>query len=66
MNIYFKGIRYKIHDYMFYISYKNVFLNKTQIAKSAYSASVTARMGADYASRVRSPRHADVLYCINN
>ena len=31
MNIYFKGIRYKIHDYMFYISYKNVFLSKSKI-----------------------------------
>ena len=31
MNIYFKGIRYKIHDYMFYISYKNVFLSKSNI-----------------------------------
>ena len=29
MNIYFKWIRYKIHDYMFYISYKNVFLSKS-------------------------------------
>ena len=25
MKIFFKGIQYKIHDYMFYISYKNVF-----------------------------------------
>ena len=31
MYIYFKGIRYKIHDYMFYISYKNVFLRKNNI-----------------------------------
>ena len=31
MNIYFKGIQYKIHDYMFYISYKNVFLSKSNI-----------------------------------
>ena len=31
MNIYFKGIRFKIHDYMFYISYKNVFLSKSNI-----------------------------------
>ena len=31
MNIYFKGIRYKIHDYMFYISYKNVFLSISKI-----------------------------------
>ena len=31
MNIYFKGIWYKIHDYMFYISYKNVFLSKSNI-----------------------------------
>ena len=31
----------------------------TQITKCAYSASVTARTGADYASRVRSRRHAD-------
>ena len=31
MNIYFKGIRYKIHDYIFYTSYKNVFLSKSNI-----------------------------------
>ena len=31
MNIYFKEIQYKIHDYMFYISYKNVFLSKRNI-----------------------------------
>ena len=30
----------------------------TQITKCAYSVSVTARTGADYASRMRSPRHA--------
>ena len=29
--MYFKGIRYKIHDYMFYISYKNVFLSERNI-----------------------------------
>ena len=34
--------------------------SRTQIAKCAYSASVTTRTGADYASSVRSPRHADV------
>ena len=28
MNIFFKGIRYKIHNYMFYISYKNFFSAK--------------------------------------
>ena len=28
MNIYFKGTQYKIHDYIFYISYKNVFFSK--------------------------------------
>ena len=31
MNIYFKRIQCKIHDYMFYISYKNVFLSKSNI-----------------------------------
>ena len=31
MNIYFKGIRYKIHDYMLYVSYKDVFLSKSNI-----------------------------------
>ena len=31
MNIYFKEIQYKIHDYMFYISYKSVFLSKSNI-----------------------------------
>ena len=31
MNVYFKEIQYKIHDYMFYISYKNVFLSKSNI-----------------------------------
>ena len=31
MNIYFKEIRYKIHDYMFYISYKDVFLSESNI-----------------------------------
>ena len=31
----------------------------TQIIKCAYSASVTARTGADYASRLRSPRYTD-------
>ena len=31
----------------------------SQIIKCAYSASVTARTDADYASRVRLPRHAD-------
>ena len=31
MNIYFKGIQYKIHDSMFYISYKNVFPSKSNI-----------------------------------
>ena len=31
MKIYFKGILYKIHDYMFYISYKNVFISKSNI-----------------------------------
>ena len=30
-----------------------------QITKCAYSASVSARTLVDYASRVRSPRHAD-------
>ena len=29
MNIYFKGIQFKIHDYMFYISYKNVVSPRT-------------------------------------
>ena len=28
MNIYFKGIQFKIHDYMFYMSYKNGFSAK--------------------------------------
>ena len=31
MNIYFKGIQYEIQDYMFYISYKNIFLSKRNI-----------------------------------
>ena len=31
MNIFFEGIRYKIHDYLFYISYKNVFIRKSNI-----------------------------------
>ena len=31
MNIYFKEIRYKNHDYMFYTSYKNVFPSKNNI-----------------------------------
>ena len=31
MDIYFKGIRYKIYDYMFYISYGNVFLSKSNV-----------------------------------
>ena len=31
MNIYFRRIRYKIHDYMFYISYKNVSLSESNI-----------------------------------
>ena len=31
----------------------------TQITKCAYSASLTARTGADYASRMRSSRHTD-------
>ena len=31
MNIYFKGIQYKIHDYMFYVFYENVFLSKSNI-----------------------------------
>ena len=31
----------------------------TQTTKCAYSASFIARKGADHASRVRSPRHAD-------
>ena len=31
MNLYFKGIRYKIDGYMFYTSYENVFLSKSNI-----------------------------------
>ena len=31
MNIYFKRIQYKIHDYMFYTSHKNVSLSKSNI-----------------------------------
>ena len=31
MNIYFKGIQYKIRDYMFYISYKKNFVSKSNI-----------------------------------
>ena len=31
MNIYFKGIRYKILNYMFDISYKKFFLPKSNI-----------------------------------
>ena len=31
----------------------------SQITKCVHSASVTARTGADYAARVRSPHHAD-------
>ena len=30
-NQHFKGIRYKIHDYMFYTPYKNVYLRKSNI-----------------------------------
>ena len=29
--MYFKGIRQKINDYMFYISYKNVFFSESNI-----------------------------------
>ena len=34
-------------------------LSASQITKCVHSASVIARTGADYAARVRSPRHAD-------
>ena len=34
-------------------------LEHYQITKCVHSVSVTARTGADYAARVRSPRHAD-------